>query len=243
MQWFGETLWQAVLYLFSFDSDLYKIIALTLVVSLSALSIATALALPFAAWLSLADNRVRRVCIVMIHTLMGFPPVVAGLLVYLLLSRQGPLGDLGWLFSPSAMVIAQVILIFPIVCGLSQQVFRQRQMALSDLFYSLQLGRAKRLQTIITESRFQILGALVAGLGRGLAEVGAVMIVGGNLFHHDVAFFQHTRTITTAIALETSQGELVTAVSLGLVLLIISLGLNLLLLWFNRHFSESTEAV
>lgn len=220
--------WQRV---FSWDENLYEIVGLTLLVSLSALLIATFLAIPFAAWLSLGQGVVRRGCIVLVHVFMGLPPVVAGLLVYMLLSRQGPLGGWGLLFSPWAMILAQVLLIFPIVCGISQQVFVRRRQYLSDLFFSLNLPLTKQLGTIIYESRSDILGAVVTGLGRGLAEVGAVMIVGGNILHH-------TRTITTAIALETSKGELEIAVSLGVILLMISLLLNVLLLMLNRHLEQ-----
>ncbi|MGY0398492.1 MAG: ABC transporter permease [Ostreibacterium sp.] len=234
MQWFFEIIKQAILQIFSFDANLYEIIALTLVVSLSALFIATLLALPFAAWLSLSNSKLKRFCIMTLHALMGFPPVVAGLLVYMLLSHRGPFGQLNLLFSPTAMIIAQILLIFPIVCGLSQQIFRQQRYYLSDLFFSLQLSRFKQLRTIIYESRFQILGALVTGFGRGLAEVGAVMIVGGNIANY-------TRTITTTIALETSKGELIVAVSLGIILLVISLLLNSFLLLFNQHLADQQQ--
>lgn len=235
MQWFFDTVQLAVLQIISFDAQLYEIVLLTLSVSLSALLISVLLALPTAAWLSLSDGFFRRSMIIVINSLMSFPPVLAGLLVYMLLSRRGPLGDLGLLFSPSAMIVAQVLLIFPIICGLSQQIFRQQRQSLSDLFFSLGLPRSRQLQTIIYESRFHIFGALVTGLGRGLAEVGAVMIVGGNIAHH-------TRTLTTAIALETSKGELVTAVSLGLILLLIAFFLNVGLSLINTRLSAKRYA-
>lgn len=230
MQWFLDVIAQAVVLLVQFDGEVYEIAALTLQVSLTALGLVVVTALPLAAWLALSDGWWRTVSVTAVHTLMGLPPVLVGLLVYLLLSRQGPLGMLGLLFSPAAMIIAQYILIFPIVCGLSQQVFRAKRLGLQDLFESLQLSVGRRLQTIVVESRVQILGAIVSGLGRGLAEVGAVIIVGGNILHH-------TRTITTSIALQTSKGELVTAVSLGLLLLLIGLGLNIALLGLNKFFA------
>lgn len=233
MDWFLSILKAALLNIFSFNQGLYEIVALTLWVSLFALLIATLLALPLAAWLSQGNGWYHRLIIVLINALMSFPPVLAGLFVYLLLSRQGPLGSLGLLFSPTAMIIAQVLLIFPIVCGLSQQVFRQYYQQFSDLFYSLELSRVKALKTIVFESRHALMGAVVTGLGRGLAEVGAVMLVGGNILHH-------TRTITTTIALETSKGELVTAVSLGLILLLISLVLNTGLFWLNQSAKKSS---
>lgn len=226
MQWFIDIIYSAVDQIIAFDSSLVEIVGLTLIVSLSALVIAIILALPTAAWLSLGNGYVRRFILLVIHAMMSFPPVLAGLFVYMLLSRQGPLGDWGLLFSPTAMIIAQVLLIFPIVCGLSQQVFHQQYLLLNDLFFSLQMSSIQQLKTIIYEGRLQLLGAFVSGLGRGLAEVGAVMIVGGNIAHH-------TRTITTAIALETSKGELVMAVSLGLILLLIAICLNALLMFVN----------
>ncbi len=232
MQWFLDTLWQAIISLLQFNTNLQEIVYLTLRVSLSALLLAVLSALPVAALLSLRDSWWRDICITIIHAMMGFPPVLAGLFIYMLLSRQGPLGDFGLLFTPTAMIFAQFLLIFPIVCGLSQQVFKEKRVALNDLFESLQLTTLKRLQTVIIESRLQILGAVVSGLGRGLAEVGAVIIVGGNILHH-------TRTMTTTIALETSKGELVTAVSLGLLLLLIGLGLNMMLLLLNKYFAKS----
>lgn len=232
MQWFTDVFYAAILRIVSFDNNLYEIVGLTLMVSLSALLIAVLLALPFAAWLSLSDDWFRRTCIVIVHSLMSFPPVLAGLLVYMFLSRRGPLGDLGLLFTPTAMIIAQVLLIFPIVCGLSEKVFRQQRNYFADVFFSLGIGRIQQAKTIIFEARYHVFSTLVSGLGRGLAEVGAVMIVGGNIAHH-------TRTITTSITLETSKGELVTAVSLGLILLIIALCLNVGLFMINRWLSQS----
>lgn len=222
MQWFIEIFWAAMVNLAAFDASLWGIVWLTLLVSLSALLAATVLALPIAAWLALADSRPRSIIITLIHALMGLPPVLVGLVVYMLLSRRGPLGDWGLLFTPTAMIIAQFILIFPIICGLAYQAFRLKRIDLHDLFESLLLSRQRRITTLMLETRATIFAAIATGLGRGLAEVGAVMIVGGNILHH-------TRTMTTAIALETSKGELVTAVSLGLILLLISLTLNGLL--------------
>ncbi len=235
MQWFFETFQLAIQQIIVFDKALYEIVLLTLGVSLSALLLSVLLALPCAAWLSLSTTIFRRICIILIHSLMSFPPVLAGLFVYMLLSRRGPLGDFGLLFSPTAMIIAQILLIFPIICGLSQQVFRQQRLSLSDLFFSLGLSKRQQLQTIVYESRFHLFGAIVTGLGRGLAEVGAVMIVGGNIAHH-------TRTLTTAIALETSKGELVIAVSLGLILLLIALTLNIGLYVINAYLSPKQPA-
>lgn len=228
MNWFIEVIWAACKAIASPDEHLFEVVLLTLGVTFAALLISTVIALPLAAWLATSKRGFSRFIILIINSLMGFPPILAGLLVYLLLSRQGPLGFLALLFTPQAMILAQCLLIFPIVCGLSQQVLREKNAVLSDLFLSLQIPRSARLRTLIYEARYQLLGALVSGLGRGLAEVGAVMIAGGNILHY-------TRTITTSIALQTSQGEIVNAVSLGLILLLLSLILNALLLWFHRR--------
>lgn len=222
MSWFFETIYAAIVNLFSGDSYLYEAVFLTLKVSLLALLIAVVLALPLAAWLAVRQGAFQRLLIVLIHSMMGFPPILAGLLVYLLLSRQGPMGYLDLLFTPSAMVFAQVLLIFPIVCALSQEIFRQQYLYLSDLFYTLGLSKRRILQAIIYESRYRLLSAVATGLGRGLAEVGAVMIAGGNILHY-------TRTITTTIALETSKGEIINSVSLGIILLLLSIAVNIVL--------------
>lgn len=227
MSWFLQILSEAFAKILEFDKGLYEVIGLTLYVSLTALVISTIIGLSFAALLATINHKIRNVPIVIINTLMGFPPVLAGLIVYLLLSRRGPLGALELLFTPSAMIIAQVLLIAPIICGISQTVFRYKWLKYHDFFISLNISKATAMLTIIFESRYEIMGAIVTGLGRGLAEVGAVMIVGGNIFHH-------TRTITTSIALETSKGEISFAVSLGIILLIIGVLLNIMLMLISR---------
>lgn len=227
MNWFFEVLWAAIRQIFVFDQAMFAIVALTLGVTMSALCLAVILGFPLAVWLALSRRKTSQWLMLVIQTLMSFPPILAGLLVYLLLSRQGPLGFLDLLFTPTAMVLAQFILIFPIVCGLSQQVFYEKNQLFSDLFYTLRLSRRSILLTLIYESRYQLLGAVATGLGRGLAEVGAVMIAGGNILHY-------TRTLTTSIALQTSQGEIVRAVSLGLILLGLAFLLNGIMIWF-RH--------
>lgn len=228
MSWFSEVLLAAGQALLSPDERLLAALTLTLTVTFSALLISTLLALPLAAGLALSSGRFSGLMILLINSLMSIPPILAGLLVYLLLSRRGPLGFTDMLFTPQAMILAQCLLIFPIVCGLAQQVLREKSMLLSDFFWSLQLSFYVKLKTLIYECRYQLLGALVSGLGRGLAEVGAVMIAGGNILHY-------TRTLTTSIALETSQGEIVNAVSLGLVLLLLAVLSNAVLLWVHRR--------
>jgi len=219
MKWFFETLWLAFIELLHFDGGIYQIVGLTLIVSLSALLIASVIALPFVAWLALFDGCGRRLTVVILNTLMGLPPILSGLLVYLLLANRGPLGQWELLFTPTAMIIAQLLLIFPIICSLSYHALRQKQCYFADFFISIQLSRFNQMQTCLFEARQAIIIAMVTGLGRALGEVGAVMIVGGNILHH-------TRTMTTAIALETSRGDLVTAMGLGILLLLLSLLLN-----------------
>lgn len=227
MAWFTSIFAEAFARILSFDQGLYEIITLTLYVSLTALLFSTVIGVLLAALIATINHKVRNVPLVIINTLMGFPPVLAGLIVYLLLSRRGPLGALELLFTPSAMIIAQTLLICPIVCGISQTVFRRKWLHYHDFFKSLNLSKPAAMLTIIIESRYEIISAIVTGLGRGLAEVGAVMIVGGNIAHH-------TRTITTTIALETSKGEISLAVSLGIILLGIGVVLNILLMLINK---------
>lgn len=229
MNWFFDVFAEAFHKILSADALLLEIVSLTLQVSLTALVISVILALPTAAFLATRNGPLTQAWIVILNALMGLPPVLVGLLVYMLLSHRGPLGFLQWLFTPSAMIAAQTILIFPIVCALFQQHFRLKYQQLHELFYSLQISPAKRMQTVIIESRFELLSATVTGLGRGLAEVGAVMLVGGNILHH-------TRTITTTIALETSKGEIALAVSLGIILLFIALTLNAALFFLHQRY-------
>ena len=150
---------------------------------------------------------------------MGLPPVVAGLIVYMILSRSGPLGMLGLLYTPEAMIIAQCILIFPILAALTRQTIEEMNNEYHELFSSLRLSPTKRIKTLLWESRVSLLTVLLAGFGRAIAEVGAVMIVGGNIDHV-------TRVMTTAIALETSKGDLALALGLGIILLVLALSVN-----------------
>lgn len=228
MSWFFEVLVAAVQATFSPDTQLIEIATLTLSVTFSALLLASLTAIPLAAWLAISAGQLSKLIILLINSLMAFPPILAGLFVYILLSRQGPLGFLDMLFTPKAMILAQFLLIFPIVCGLSQQVLREKNTLLSELFWSLRISRRTKVKTLIYEVRYQLFGALITGLGRGLAEVGAVMIAGGNILHY-------TRTLTTSIALQTSQGEIINAVSLGLVLLLLAILVNALMMWIHRR--------
>ena len=194
------------------DSDLIDIVVLSLQVSLVAVLIASALALPVGAALALWRFPGRNGLIVVLNALMGLPPVVAGLCVYLLLSRAGPLGSFGLLFTPSAMVIAQVILVFPIIAALTRQQVEALQHEYAEQLRSLGLTQLRMMPTLLWDARFGLLSVILAGFGRASAEVGAVMIVGGNI---DGV----TRVMTTSIVLETSKGDLPLALGLGIVLL------------------------
>jgi tungstate transport system permease protein len=201
------------------DSVLLAIIALSLQVSVTAVFVAAVLGLPLGAVTAVGRFPGRRALIVLLNAFMGLPPVVVGLLVYLLLSRAGPLGALGILFTPAAMVIAQTILIVPIVAALSRQVIEDAWTEYREQLQSLGSGPLRCAFTLLWDTRFSLLTVILAGLGRASAEVGAVMIVGGNI---DGV----TRVMTTAIALETSKGDLPLALALGGVLITLVLALN-----------------
>jgi tungstate transport system permease protein len=201
------------------DPRLWEIVGLSLAVSLSAVAIATALGLPLGAALAVTRFPGRRTIIVLLNALMGLPPVVVGLAVYLLLSRAGPLGELGLLFTPPAMVIAQTLLILPIIAALCRQAVEDAWREYEEQLRSLGAHGVGAALTVLWDIRFSLFTAVLAGLGRASAEVGAVMIVGGNI---DGV----TRVMTTAIALETSKGDLPLALGLGVVLIAVVLVLN-----------------
>src|SRR5215831_1344220 len=201
------------------DPRLWEIVALSLRVSLTATVIACVAGLPLGATVAVGHFRGRRGVVVLLNALMGLPPVVVGLLVYLLLSRAGPLGAMGLLFTPTAMVIAQAILITPIVAALSRQVVEDAWVEYRDQSRSLGEGRLGAALTLLWDVRFSLVTIVLAGFGRAAAEVGAVIIVGGNI---DGV----TRVMTTTIALETSKGDLALALGLGFVLVAIVIALN-----------------
>ena len=198
---------------------LWPIVWLSLQVSALATLIAALVGLPIAAAIALFSFRGRNVLVAILNALMGLPAVVVGLLVYLLLSRAGPLGALGILFTPTAMVIAQTVLVLPLITALSRQVLEDSLKELGPYLRSLKASRADLIKTVLFESRLSLLTALLAGFGRAAAEVGAVMIVGGNI--EGV-----TRTMTTAIALETSKGDLGLALALGFILIAVVMTVN-----------------
>jgi len=201
------------------DLRLWEIVALSLQVSLSAVVLATVVGLPVGAAVAVGRFPGRHALIVLLNALMGLPPVVVGLVVYLLLSRAGPLGELGLLFTPGAMVVAQTVLITPIIAALARQAIEDAWREYEEQLRSLGASRASAALTLVWDTRFSLLTAVLAGLGRASAEVGAVMIVGGNI---DGV----TRVMTTTIALETSKGDLPLALGLGVVLIAIVLALN-----------------
>lgn len=219
MQDLGEAFSLALSLVLSGNADLFEIVALSLRVSLSATVLALIIGLPIGALVAVSQFSGRGVVLVLMNALMGLPPVVVGLLVYLQLSRSGPLGFLGLLYTPTAMIIAQTILITPIVTALSRQVLEDLHTEYAEQFRSLCLSRAQVIAALLWDARYSLLTVALAGFGRAVAEVGAVMIVGGNIDHL-------TRVMTTAIALETSKGELALALALGVILLMIALGVN-----------------
>jgi tungstate transport system permease protein len=220
--------------LFTADSTLLQAINLSLFVSITATVLAASIAIPLGAWIALASFRGRSFVVVILNSLMGLPPVVVGLLVYLLLSRVGPLGRFGILFTPSAMILAQAILVAPIVAALTRQTIADLWAEYRDEFEATGLSGATRVGALLWEGRFSLVTALLAGFGRAIAEVGAVIIVGGN-----IAGF--TRTMTTTIALETSKGDLERAVALGIVLVAIVVVINALV-WMTRRAAERLAA-
>ena len=201
------------------DPALMQIIGLSLRVTLTAVLIACVLGLPFGAGLALARFPGRGAVIVVFNALMGLPPVVAGLLVYLMLSRSGPFGEFALLFTPTAMIIAQSLLILPIVVSLTRSVVEDLWAEYREQLQSLGAGRLRSVPTLLWDGRVSLLTGVLAGFGRASAEVGAVLIVGGNIAGH-------TRTMTTAITLETARGNLGLAVALGIILMTLTLTLN-----------------
>ena len=201
------------------DPAFLNIVALSLRVTLSAVLLAALIGLPLGAWLALARFPGRSLIVIAVNALMGLPPVVAGLIVYLSLSRSGPFGSLGLLFTPTAMIIAQMILVLPIVISLTRATIEELWSEYRDYLTSLGLTGFRAIPTLLWDGRFGLATGLLAGFGRASAEVGAVLIVGGNIAHY-------TRTMTTAIALETSKGDLPLALGLGLVLMTLTLAIN-----------------
>jgi tungstate transport system permease protein len=216
---FTESLSAAGQLLLTADATLAEITLLSLRVSATATLVAALIGLPLGAWVALTSSRLRLPIVVVLNASMGLPPVVVGLVVYLLLSRSGPMGALGWLFTPAGMAMAQTILITPIIAALARQTIEDAHVSLHDWFSSLGLSAWQRVGTLLFEARFSLAVVLLAGFGRAIAEVGAVMIVGGNISGS-------TRVMTTTIALETSKGDLPLALALGTLLVTLVLIIN-----------------
>jgi tungstate transport system permease protein len=209
----------AVGLLLSADPAFWQIVGRSLQVTFLAVFGAALLALPLGAALALLRFPGRNLLLVALNTLMGFPPILAGLLIYLLLSRSGPLGFLGLLFTPSAMIAAQALLAFPLIVSLARQTVEDLWHEYEEHLRALGSSRVRAIPTLLWEARYSLVTSVLAGLGRAAGEVGAVLIVGGNIAGH-------TRTMTTAIALETSKGDLALAVGLGIVLVIVMILVN-----------------
>ncbi|HET7019632.1 MAG TPA: ABC transporter permease [Xanthobacteraceae bacterium] len=212
------------------DPVLVAIVWLSLAVSLSAVFVAALVGVPFGALVALTRFSGREAVIVVLNALMGLPPVVVGLAVFLALSRSGPLGSWGLLFTPQAMVIAQAVLVTPIIAALTRQTIEDLWSEYREELTAMNVSATRRVATLIWDARFSLVTALLAGFGRAAAEVGAILIVGGNIDGF-------TRTMTTAIALETSKGDLPLAIGLGMVLIAIVVAINALV-WTVRRAGE-----
>ena len=215
------------------DHNLVEISLRSLQVTVSAVVIAAAIGLPFGAWLSVTRFRHRRTAIAILNALMGLPPVVVGLVVYLLLSRSGPFGVLDLLFTPTAMIIAQVIIVTPIIASISHQSMRELWFVYHDLLISIKTSKWQRMKALLWDGRRGLLTATLTGFGRGIGEIGAIMIVGGNIDHL-------TRVLTTAIALEVGKGDFPLALGLGIVLITMAIVINLAIHTLSKTEREGT---
>jgi tungstate transport system permease protein len=215
----ADSLVLALQLIFRLDPDLREIVLRSLMISGAAVLIAATVALPVGAALAVGQFPGHRGVVVLLNAMMGLPPVVVGLVVYLLLSRAGPFGTWGLLFTPAAMVMAQTILVTPIICALARQSVEDLWGEYSEQLRSLGAGPLTQVATLLWEGRYSLLTAILAGFGRAVAEVGAVLIVGGNIAHY-------TRVMTTTIALETARGDLSLALALGIVLISVVLAIN-----------------
>lgn len=219
MQDFSEAFTLAFSLILGADADLVEIIGLSLRVSLAAVFVSALIGLPLGALLAVARIPGRQAIAVLLNALMGLPPVVVGLLVYMAISRAGPFGWLNLLYTPTAMIIAQTILVTPIIAALTRQLLEDLHREYDEQFRSLCLPTRRVVAALIWDARYSLLTVTLAGFGRAIAEVGAVIIVGGNIDHL-------TRVMTTAIALETSKGDLSMALALGVILLLLALSVN-----------------
>ncbi len=222
---------QAFWLVVTFDAELAEIALRSLQVTLTALVLGCLIALPLAALLAVKRFRWRRTIIAILNALMGLPPVVVGLVVYVLLSRSGPFGVLGLLFTPTAMIIAQMIVIVPLIASIAHQSLRDLWAEYHDLLISMNVSQRQKIGTLLWDARRALLTAALAGFGRGIGEVGAIMIVGGNIDNV-------TRVLTTAIALETGKGDFALALALGFVLIAMTIAVNLVIHWLGQTERE-----
>lgn len=235
LEGFGAILGQAFVLILSLDPDLTEIIGLSLRITVSAVAIACLVGLPLGALVGAFRFPGKTAVVIGLNALMGLPPVVVGLVVYLMLSASGPLGILGLLYTPTAMVIAQTILVMPIIAALTRQVVEDLNGEYAEQFASLGVGPIDRVGALLWDARYSLLTVALAGFGRAVAEVGAVIIVGGNINHV-------TRVMTTTIALETSKGNLDLALALGVVLLAIAVCVNALVMALRMSAVKSAYA-
>ena len=215
----GDAFAAAMALIINFESGLAEIVLLSLQVSIIAVAIACLIGLPIGAALAVFQFPGRTAIAVILNAMMGLPPVVVGLIVYLTLSRSGPLGTLGLLYTPTAMIIAQICLVTPIIAALTRQTTEDLWQEYAEHLRSIGIGPWGAVTTLLWDNRFSLITTILAGFGRASAEVGAVMIVGGNIDHV-------TRVMTTSIALETSKGDLALALGLGIILLVLALSVN-----------------
>lgn len=225
-----DAFYQALVLIGSVDPDLFEIMLLSIQVSLTALLISVLIALPLGTLLAISQFSGKRAIITCLNALMAMPPVVIGLLVYLMLSRSGPMGSFGLLYTPTAMVIAQVCLITPIIASLAHSTMEDLHAEYAELFKSLRVTKVRAIPVYLWDARYSLITSVLAGFGRAVSEVGAVIIVGGNIDHL-------TRVMTTAIALETARGELALALALGIILVGLALLVNAAVM-FIRTFAQ-----
>ena len=228
MEYIIEGIWQAFRLIFSLDSEIFSIVLLSLKVSIIAICLSSLVGVPVGFIIGSSEFRGKKLLATIFNTLMAFPTVVVGLLVYSFISRQGPLGPLGLLFTPQAMVIGQFILATPIIVALTISATQGIDPRVKLTAMTLGAGPLRTATTILSEARFALMAAVIAGFGRVIAEVGCAMMVGGNIRGY-------TRTMTTAIALETAKGEFGFGLSLGFILLVVAFSVNILLHWLQSE--------
>jgi tungstate transport system permease protein len=227
-----QTLADAIVLIGALDREVLSTAALSLRVSLSAVAVGCVLGLPFGALVAISSFRGREAVTSILNAFMGLPAVVVGLLIYLLLSRSGPLGPLGLLFTPTAMIIAQTVLVTPLIAALTRQIVEDADSELGEQLRSMRLSSWQRATSLLYDARFSLIVAILAAFGRAVSEVGAVLVVGGNIAGA-------TRTMTTAISLETQKGDLPLALALGLVLIGIVIAVNGLASTLRRYAMQA----